>query len=114
MLVIFHFSSQSNPFPALTERVWDKLLHVMEYGGLALLTCRALVGEGIGRSTALLLALVISSLYGITDEWHEAFVPSRNPDVLDWLSDSIGSALGAAAYLRVTDFRPARERRSPP
>ena len=99
MLLIFYYSAQSNPMPAVTERVWDKLLHVTEYTGLAMLACRACIGEGMSRGKALIVSIVMSSLYGITDEWHEAFVPSRMPDALDWLADSIGSALGATAYL---------------
>ena len=45
MAAIFHFSSESQPLPALTEHVWDKLLHLTEYAGLGLLWCRALRSE---------------------------------------------------------------------
>jgi VanZ family protein len=92
--LIFHFSSESNPLPALTAHVWDKLLHVVEYAGLAFLVARACVGEGITTVRAALVALVLSSLYGAIDEWHQAFVPLRTPDVLDWLADTLGSTLG--------------------
>src|SRR5262249_2551621 len=94
-----HFSSESNPLPALTERVWDKLLHVIEYGGLGLLACRASLGEGARWKHAVLVAILISSAYGVTDEWHEAVVPLRTPDGYDWIADTVGAAIGAAAYL---------------
>lgn len=45
MALIFHFSSESAPLPALTALVWDKALHLTEYAGLGLLLCRALRGR---------------------------------------------------------------------
>ena len=99
MFLIFHFSSESDPLPELTTRVWDKLLHAAEYGGLGLLICRAFVGEGISGIRAALAAIAVSSAYGATDEWHQAFVPLRSADVLDWLTDGAGSTIGAALYV---------------
>jgi VanZ family protein len=99
MLLIFHFSSESNPVPELTAHVWDKLLHTAEYGGLGFLMYRAILGEGMGGIRAVLAAVVLSSVYGATDEWHQAFVPLRIPDVLDWLADTVGSTIGVALYV---------------
>jgi VanZ family protein len=101
MAVIFHLSSESDPLPQLTAHVWDKFLHAAEYGGLAVLVCRALIGERVTWIRAVLLAIVISSAYGATDEWHQSFVPSRNSDVRDWLTDNIGAMLGAGGYAAV-------------
>ena len=50
--LIFHFSSESNPLPALTENVWDKALHFIEYAGLALLVCRGWLGPLAGVAGA--------------------------------------------------------------
>lgn len=98
MAVIFFLSAQSNPLPELTEHVWDKLLHTTEYAGLAFLFVRAFRGEGTGWLMAALLAVVATSLYGASDEWHQAFVPLRSSDMHDWIGDTIGGALGAVAY----------------
>jgi VanZ family protein len=38
---------------------------------------------------------VLASAYGITDELHQAFVPLRMPDPMDWLVDTVGAAVGA-------------------
>ncbi|HSH41142.1 MAG TPA: VanZ family protein, partial [Arenicellales bacterium] len=40
------------------------------------------------------LALGLAVLYGISDEWHQSFVPGREPDVLDVLADGVGAAVG--------------------
>ena len=98
MLLIFFLSSQSSPLPEITKRVWDKSLHLVEYGILAMLFCRALIGDGHGRLASLLLAVVLASAYGASDEWHQSFVPRRSSDVYDWLADSIGGGAGVAAF----------------
>lgn len=45
---------------------------------------------------ALLAALAIGSLYGITDEWHQLFVPSRSCDPADWAVDTVATLVGSA------------------
>ena len=37
------------------------------------------------RPVAHAVLLVLGALYGITDEWHQMYVPGRMPDVADWL-----------------------------
>jgi VanZ family protein len=102
MIAIFHFSSEPQPLPALTEHVWDKLLHTIEYAGLGFLVFRALTGEGIGWARAAVLTLVIVSLYGASDEWHQSFVPMRSSDVRDWVTDMFGGTIGAICYRMTT------------
>lgn len=96
--LIFHFSSESTPLPELTSLVWDKALHATEYAGLALLLCRAARGEGLGWGPSIALALITASGYAGSDEWHQLRVPGRESDVLDWVADTVGAAVGSAAY----------------
>jgi VanZ family protein len=103
MALIFCFSSQSNPMPTITEHVWDKLLHTLEYAGLAVLLCRALLGEGLGSLATFVAAVLLAGAYGASDEYHQMFVPLRNPDLRDWIVDILGAALGALACV----LRPA-------
>jgi VanZ family protein len=98
MVAIFHFSSESQPLPVLTEHVWDKALHFIEYGGLGALLYRALRGEGLGWAAAFVAAAVATSAYGVSDEWHQSFVPLRDASVRDWFADTLGGAIGAAIY----------------
>jgi VanZ family protein len=99
MIVIFHLSSESNPLPELTEHVWDKILHTIEYGGLGLLLCRACVGEGMSLLLAGVCALIATSLYGGSDEWHQLFTPGRSSDIHDWMADTTGGLIGIVSYL---------------
>ena len=96
MAVIFYLSSQSAPLPAVTAVVWDKILHLFEYGGLAALFGRALLGEGLGWPASFVVAALLAAAYGATDEYHQLFVPLRSGELRDWLVDVLGASLGAA------------------
>jgi VanZ family protein len=98
MMLIFHFSSESNPMPVVTEHIWDKVLHLSEYAGLAVLFGRALAAEGFSFGSTGLLAALLTSAYGATDEYHQWFVPMRTSDLHDWIADTTGGAIGAVCY----------------
>jgi VanZ family protein len=102
--MIFYMSSQSHPeeqLPSfLLKDVSDKVLHAVEYAGLAVLCYRAFrraAGPSVARQ-ALGLAIVTASIYGITDEVHQFFVPFRESSWLDWLADTAGAAVGALSW----------------
>jgi VanZ family protein len=95
MASIYYLSSQSDPVPQVTSVVWDKLLHFVEYGVLAVLLARAMLGEGLTAGVTLVAAILLTSAYGATDEAHQSRVPQRQSDVRDWIVDSIGAAAGA-------------------
>src|SRR5213593_340528 len=105
MAVIFFLSSQSEPIPAVTSLVWDKALHMTEYTVLSLLFCRALQGEGFAILRVALLAVLLTSAYGATDEIHQSFVPERNADVDDWVADTTGAAAAAAVFSTASRLR---------
>jgi hypothetical protein len=71
----------------------DKVAHFFVYGLLATLLVRLARGP-----RAWWLALLATSLYGASDEWHQYFVPGRSCDVMDWLADTSGGALAIAVY----------------
>jgi VanZ family protein len=106
--VIFYMSAQSHPedqLPSfLLRHVSDKVLHAVEYGILSLLCYRAFrraAGPDVARQ-AVALAIVTASVYGLTDEVHQAFVPLREATWQDWLADTVGATLAAAAVDRIT------------
>ena len=109
MLMIFYLSSETAPLPELTVRVWDKALHFPEYLGLGLLLARAFYGEGLAPVRAALVALLLASAYGVSDEIHQSFVPERTADVYDWIADTCGAATAASAFSTVL-----RRRHRPP
>ena len=73
-----------------------KLGHLSEYFILAVLLLRALAAAlpAQRRVSGLLCALILATLYGASDEWHQAFVPSRTASVVDVMIDSCGAFCG--------------------
>ena len=71
--------------------------HFAEYFVFGCLLANAL-RTAVGLRAALVVgALAIGSLYGVTDEWHQYFVPARSCDPADWAVDTVASGLGAWA-----------------
>ncbi len=75
--------------------IWDlilrKIAHMTEYFILAALLYRAFK-RSFNLSTSYLLfwSVVLSFLYAVSDEIHQAFVPTRNPSPKDVFIDTIG------------------------
>ncbi len=83
----------------------DYILHGLEYavlGGLLGWWCfhrRSAVDPSPLGCAA--LSTVIGSIYGITDELHQGFVPGRCQDPRDWAADMAGALIGATMILIV-------------
>jgi VanZ family protein len=75
----------------------DKLTHAGAYALLGFLFFRAFQTTKVGKGAVLLVILsaLASSLYGVSDEIHQYFVPSRTADILDVAANTAGSVLGA-------------------
>ena len=74
--------------------VLSSIAHFCEYTVFGALLANALrCHMPLGR--ACVLAIVCGSFYGVTDEFHQLFVPGRMCDPLDWLVDTAGSGLGS-------------------
>lgn len=79
----------------------DKLLHFVAYAVLGVLFFRAFgktLREKTDSSHVIMLSMLSAILYGISDEIHQHFVPSRHADVADMLADTIGSVYGVFFY----------------
>ncbi len=46
----------------------------------------------------IILSVLISILYGITDEIHQYFVPGRYPSIIDVITNSVGILLAGVIY----------------
>jgi VanZ family protein len=97
MAVIFVLSGMSKP-PAPVS-VNDKIKHFVGYAVLGAVTMRATAGGTLGGLTAgaALAAWAIATLYGVSDEYHQSFVPGRTADPADTLADAAGAAVSIAA-----------------
>ena len=104
-----HTSSLLGPllsalFPAITADQIDaihlalrKLGHWGEYFILASLLMRALRNQFLSqsRSARWVYCVFLTTLYALSDEWHQSFVPSRTASLADVMIDSLGTICGA-------------------
>ena len=99
-LLIFMQSSYPSPESVPDWPYIDKLLHIAVYALLGALLLRAFKTLRIQHNLKLvmILSILLSSLYGISDEIHQHFVPFRNADFMDALADMIGSVGGVCVY----------------
>ncbi len=93
MGVIFRLSA----LPGVKVPIPGPLGEVGHLAGYAVLGGLTLLALGTERGTrrAIALAIIISSAYGVSDEFHQSFVPGRTPDLFDWGVDTLGAAAGA-------------------
>ncbi len=94
LLIIFAESSMPGDFyPQVDIINADKILHMGIYGLLAMLCYISLIHiEKVNTFTAnpFTWTLIIGSLYGASDEFHQLFVPKRSCDIWDWVADTSG------------------------
>lgn len=101
--LIFWLSDQQRlPMPTSFE-FQDKFLHTGAYWLMAILSWRALRHLGWSAKTLGLISFGFCSLYGLSDEWHQSFVPGRESSGADWLADTIGAAIATLILLK---FKP--------
>lgn len=91
--IIFHFSSLSNPLPPgiPSFNYMDLLLHSIEYLILSVLLLRALRHSSVKRPYV--YSIVLSALYGVSDEIHQLFVIGRVFSGYDLIADALGASL---------------------
>jgi VanZ family protein len=92
MALIFVLSGMASPpTPAQAS---DKTLHFVGYGGLGVVALRATAAATMSGVTggSAAAAWTIASLYGLSDEYHQSFVPERTADVADAVADAAGAA----------------------
>ena len=93
IFVLSHQPGDTLPLPAVVNL--DKLLHLMAYTTLGLCFLLALPPDWhIRRPRAVAVATVLFCLcYGLSDEFHQRFVPGRFSGVDDLVFDTLGGLL---------------------
>ncbi len=98
--------SHQSSFPDLLGlfEIPDGVAHFLEYGFFALTLVFATT-RGLGRATRTSArvgaAVAVACLYGITDEWHQSFIVTREASVRDWVADTVGAVVMGVLILAV-------------
>lgn len=99
-IVIFYFSSLSNPYPTTPSKFTllflNPMLHICEFGALSFL-----LFFGLYPRIRVLIIITISIVYAFLDELHQYFVPFRYFDIFDFFLDVVGVIGGFIFYLLV-------------
>ncbi|MFP4559267.1 MAG: VanZ family protein [Archaeoglobaceae archaeon] len=97
-IVQLYMAVKSSEFAFLAYPIYpatkypDKFLHVAIYGIFGILLHASFrYRHPVAYSS--LLAIVVGFLYGITDEFHQSFVPGRTASLWDLTADIIGLLL---------------------
>jgi VanZ family protein len=100
MAAIF-FASSLTAVPSLPAGLSNYTGHLVGYAVLGALAVRGFAGAAWAGVTpgAVWRAVLLASAYGVTDEWHQVFVPNRFAGADDCLADTAGALVGALAVL---------------
>ncbi|OHB83909.1 MAG: hypothetical protein A3J73_02980 [Planctomycetes bacterium RIFCSPHIGHO2_02_FULL_38_41] len=110
--LIFYVSSQDTS--SVTLPVFsDKIIHFFEFGLLCFMICWSVFSFSIRikHIYIVIIAICITSLYGLSDEIHQYFTPHRSVDVLDWFADTSG-AVTAGFFWKMLVYKLQRKQKS--
>ena len=95
-LVYYSSSIHGEDIPKIDIPNIDKLFHLVEYFILGALLVRAFANSSDRANFKLILlfSILIASIYGVLDEFHQRFVSGRSPEIFDIVSDILGSFSG--------------------
>ena len=96
MVLIFFLSSQSSLPAVLLFSGADLLAHAAIYGVLCAFLARSLTPPRVTTWKRIFLLTILVTVYGITDEYHQSFVPDRDASAWDILADGLGGLLVAS------------------
>jgi VanZ family protein len=98
--LIFLLSNQSTlPLP-MAFPYQDKLMHGSAYAVMAWFAWRSFSHAQKPMLWVGIASVLFCSFYGITDEFHQSFVPGRDADVWDWLADTFGAFIMVSILYR--------------
>lgn len=83
--------------------------HLVAYAVLAGLI-RIAVGDARRDRRADILAVALATIYGLTDEFHQSFVPGRNASAFDVVVDLVGATAGIWIIDHVRALRESAKR----
>lgn len=76
----------------------DKVVHFLLYGLLATVWYEYWKRQPVAPVYSWILAFVMSSGFGVLDEFHQAFRPTRSFEYADMGADMLGAAVALGVY----------------
>ena len=104
---IFTLSGTSNIAVPSVETAFipkDKLAHFLVFGLLATAILRVPYLRERGWR-GVIIAIILTSLYGAFDEWRQSFTPGRFVEFADWVANTLGAIVAATLYHLLHPYR---------
>jgi VanZ family protein len=79
----------------------DKIAHMFLYFGLGVLLHLTFKNSDnvVLKKYAAIFAVILGIIYGVSDEYHQSFVPGRSSSVHDLLADGIGVTIAQVLFV---------------
>ena len=103
MGIIFYLSHQPGDLSIFPQFLGiDKLLHVIAYGSLAAATLYGLnpLTKSSCRTLTAIVVVLFCILFGLSDEYHQSFIPGRFVSAWDVAADGVGALLVVGWWFR--------------
>lgn len=112
MAAIFAMSSRSElpHTPGVSIQFMAIAGHFIAYGLLAIFVVRALQFEIRNSLNRAMIAFLFTLVYGMSDEFHQSFVPGRDASVGDLVVDGVGALVALAMFYFVSRWLAERIR----
>ncbi len=97
VLIFITSSIPGDKLPDKTFELSDKVIHFFVYLILYVTASYSFYKQnkfGLIKKHFYSAGLILALLYGISDEFHQYFVPKRSCDLLDLFADAAGAAAG--------------------
>jgi len=97
-IIIFYLSSNTLPIGSTqTTNIFSILYHFFAFFFFATFLLISLV-QGKINKPLLIIGIILAILYGISDEFHQSFVPGRQSSIKDVLTNTAGILLSGTIY----------------
>jgi VanZ family protein len=103
---VFYASSMTGQevAPVVPTFFLHKVAHFIAYGsGTVILALSLRLSTKWSWRKIAVISVVVVSLYGATDEWHQLYTPGRDGTVRDWAIDTASGIVGVGVLLWVKD-----------
>lgn len=113
LLALIYFLSSLSEIPAPPGGMSYTGVHAVVYGVLGIFVLRAAAGARWSGVTArrVAIAVVVTGVYGATDEFHQLFVAGRSAESRDLIADVVGAGVGTGLVWAWSIVLTMRERR---
>lgn len=98
-MIIFYMSSRTfAPDPSVGRRWQPIAYHFYAFLFLSAFLLISMIKGKPENKKLIITAIIIAVLYGISDEFHQFFVPGRDSSISDVLTDSAGILFAGVLY----------------